>query len=170
MSPAPEGWKPVPLDERGRQAARTAAMVLKLNDVLHEWEKPTRIVSSDLVRAMQTAEIIKKVAGLDGAITPMAELRAYHHQDGDSHETPEAFEKRMKGALQKILSGPGVALVVGHRSTSAYLDKVYNHKSEPDWSPDYARFALLHEGGILGIGRSGVVPLFRCYDDRFPKP
>lgn len=52
------------LTSKGRRVTRDVARLLAEHDV-----KPTRIVTSPLVRAVQTAEIIAEAHGYEGAIT-----------------------------------------------------------------------------------------------------
>lgn len=50
------GWKDIPLNEGGKQHARDTAQLLKS-------DPPSKIVTSDLKRAAETAEIISRITG-----------------------------------------------------------------------------------------------------------
>lgn len=152
ISPAPEGWKPIGLSEEGRSQAVHAADFLE--QYFRSHPKPTWGISSDLPRAEQTLAIVAQYIPLK-LENPMPELRAYER----SAEDPSTYERRTLGALNQILSKPGLPFIVCHRSTTGFLAK---HHSLWLRDPDYSADALLLEGGILAVTDSQVIPLFRA--------
>jgi broad specificity phosphatase PhoE len=69
------GWSPVPLTERGRRQAEAAARALATR-------LPTAIISSDLVRARETAEPIAAACGLPLALDERLRERSVGVFDG----------------------------------------------------------------------------------------
>lgn len=129
------GHSPVPLTERGRrQAEATARAIVRL--------EPTAIVSSDLVRARQTAEPIAAACQLPLVLDPGLRERSVGILDGlsfaeaeerhpelwarmrsrdpgavpDGGETQEAVFARVAGALDRVLEAHrgGRVVVVSH--------------------------------------------------------
>jgi broad specificity phosphatase PhoE len=110
----PEGWRGIPLNQAGRQEAEAAGQWLQD----HASELPTeitRLVSSPLPRATETAGIVGRVLGLDVADT-WPEARAFDGQ----RETAARYRQRSEQVLQRLQAEEGVALI-GHRSFSSYL-------------------------------------------------
>ena len=75
------GWTPEPLDERGKAAA--AKLAENIKD-----QKPTVIVTSDLPRAKQTAEIVGKQLGIP--VTEDSRLRPQHVPETEGLKVGEA--------------------------------------------------------------------------------
>jgi probable phosphoglycerate mutase len=69
------GWSPVPLTDKGRRQADAVARALALRG-------PTALVSSDLVRARQTAEPIAAATGLELALDERLRERSVGVFDG----------------------------------------------------------------------------------------
>ncbi|RMH44308.1 MAG: histidine phosphatase family protein [Deltaproteobacteria bacterium] len=113
------GHGPTPLSERGRAQAARAARVIA--DRL----RPTAIVSSDLPRALQTAEVLADVAGLDVEVDP-------------------GFRERGLGVLE------GLALDEVRRAHPDAWRRLA--EVDPDWAPDggeSARGAFERVGAAL---------------------
>jgi 2,3-bisphosphoglycerate-dependent phosphoglycerate mutase len=97
------GHSPVPLTDRGvRQAQATARALVHMN--------PTAIVSSDVVRARQTAEPIADACRLDLTLEPGLRERSLGILDGLSfveaeQQHPEIFAKLRKRAPDAIPEG-----------------------------------------------------------------
>ena len=140
------------MDRKGRENALAAAASLAHH--LDGWPDPTHILSSDLRRATETASVVAQVLGT-GTVKTMPELRAYEPK----RENPEQYEERSAVALDRIMAGDGVPVIVAHRSTSAYLGRIY---SRGRWTPDYRSDSLLREGGILAITPNRLVPLYKA--------
>lgn len=86
------GWTNTPLNDKGIEQAHKAAESLKDKDI-------TRIVSSDLPRAKQTANILSKK--LDAPITFDPNLRTWNSGDfdgTDKHEELESYTKPDKAS------------------------------------------------------------------------
>lgn len=154
ISPAPEGWKPIGINELGRSQSIHAADFME--QYIRTHPAPTWGVASDLPRAEQTLAIMARFIPLK-LEHPMPGLRAYER----AAEDPATYERRTLDALNEILSKPGVPLIVAHRSTTGFLAK---HHSLWEHDPDYSNDALLLEGGILAITDTKVIPLFRAVE------
>lgn len=154
ISPAPEGWKPVGLNELGRSQAVHAADFMQ--QYLRSHPAPTWAVASDLARAEETLAVVAKFIPLK-IEPPDPELRAYER----NAEDPKTYERRTLDALNRIMGKPGLPFIVCHRSTTGFLAK--HHKM---WlrDPDYSADALLLEGGILALTDTKVIPLFRAVE------
>ncbi|WP_431779046.1 histidine phosphatase family protein [Microbacterium aurantiacum] len=82
-----QGSTDIPLNDTGRAQAREAAQALALRP-----EAPTRVVSSDLSRARETAEIIAEILDLETPrVYPALRERAYGEAEG--LETAEFFQR-----------------------------------------------------------------------------
>jgi len=168
LSPAPEYWLPVPLNRRGREDASAGGTHL-YNRVMRDganFPMPVRITASDLVRTKETAVIARNALHLSHVPIGLEPgLRAYN----PAVESAEQYQERSDQAIRSVLTDSSVALIVGHRSTSGFLDQAYGaHKFDETWVPDYRHFRLLHEGGVLAITDDGLVPVFRCARDSWP--
>lgn len=152
VSPAPEGWQPIGLNEEGRSQAVQAADFLE--QYLRSHPKPTYGIASDLPRAEQTLAIVARYIRLN-IEPPNPLLRAYERNSED----PASYERRTLEALNDILAKPGLPLIVCHRSTTGFLAK---HHSLWQRDPDYSADALLLEGGILAVTDTQIIPLFRA--------
>jgi broad specificity phosphatase PhoE len=78
------GWVDAPLNEKGIEQAHKAAESLKDKEI-------TRIVSSDLPRARQTANIIGKKLGIPVTLNP--NLRTWDAGNFDYTDKHKEFEK-----------------------------------------------------------------------------
>ncbi len=131
------GWTDSPLTARGRQQATLLAA--RLTSALAG--RPLRLISSDLTRTRQTAEIIGAPLGLTAELTPA--LREYNngraaglprtaaqalrqpipHAPLDGRPFPEAetwreFYQRVTGYLAELITGPEeITLLVSHFGT-----------------------------------------------------
>jgi len=106
----------VPLTERGRLQARTAAERLALEHA------PRHVVSSPFARARETAGIIAEVLGVDVSVEPDLRERDYGTLAGLSYDTPRPDYDRERYWLWRPESGETlveVAVRVG-----AVLDRV----------------------------------------------
>ncbi len=85
-----QGSTDIPLNDTGRQQARDAAARLRAT---LDFDAPIVLVSSDLARARETAEIIAAELGLEGPhIYPELRERAYGEAEGmDTHEFAERW-------------------------------------------------------------------------------
>lgn len=127
-----QGQQDVPLDETGRRQAREAALLLQDAGVT-----PSRIISSDLVRAAETARIVAAQFDMDvSAFDPNLRERGFGPIEGtaarhlawagdpEGAEPVADFVGRCGAALQRHLSTEGV-LLVAHggvlRATAALL-------------------------------------------------
>jgi broad specificity phosphatase PhoE len=121
------GWLPVPLTSEGVKQAHNAAAALGL--------RPDTAVTSDLPRAMQTADIVGK--HLETPITPDPKIRDWNtgnlagqkvtdvlpllkhlvtHPDepAPGGEPLNAYLARFVPEIKKRVADPGIHLVIGH--------------------------------------------------------
>ena len=163
-SPSPEKWKPLPLSDKGRAQAVDGAIHLASMVSSGVWPAPDRVVSSDLPRAKQTADIAAQMFQIP-SVSTSEKLRAFN----DEVETPQEYEARTASGLGDVLAGAGRPLIVAHRSTTGYLDQQFFHPDDEDFNPDYVNFSLLKEGGILGVRNPhGLVPLWQPVQANWP--
>lgn len=162
ISPQPEGWKQVGLNVKGWREARQGAQFM-LDFTRVSGPKPTWGISSDLVRAFQTLAVVASI--LQIPTRPPAEgIRAFEI----NQETPAQYEHRSLAAFESLLEKAkqekAIPLIVCHRSSTAFLGQY--HK-ELQTNPDYTKDALLHEGGIMAITSTGLMPLFRAIKENW---
>jgi probable phosphoglycerate mutase len=125
---------PTPLTDRGRQQSKEAGMKLKESGLLID-----HIVSSTLVRAKDTAEIIAGIIGYD--ITKIQyDARLAEYDVGAANyylianlttatllkmsgqENPIAFQKRIMDAINEIKQIPGNTLIVAHDGVGRMIE------------------------------------------------
>lgn len=134
-----------PLTEKGRQQAKDAALLLKS-------ERITKIISSDLSRAYNTAEIIKKELNISCDIESWKNLReidpgeftgmntdgispiivkAFESKDGEYYEK---FVKRVQEVLEQIkqIETDGTILVVSHNSFLSGLSSMIEGRPDKE--------------------------------------
>ncbi|SMC22647.1 probable phosphoglycerate mutase [Andreprevotia lacus DSM 23236] len=128
-----QGRQDIPLNTRGRQQARDAALRL------HDCGIRT-ICSSPLLRARETADIIAQGLGL--SINTVQDLQEAHlgpfegsmpgrwlqrwrggHTDAGM-ESHAGFQQRTQAAIHEALTQPGPVLIVAHGGTHAVLQQL----------------------------------------------
>ncbi|MBU4466013.1 MAG: histidine phosphatase family protein [Actinobacteria bacterium] len=156
-----QGTTDIPLNDTGRQQARDAAILLRtqLDDV------PLTVVSSDLSRARETAEIIAAELGVAGPrVYPALRERAYgeaegiqsdefstrwgnwHTADVPGAETRDRLRARALKALRTVTrdarrdTAPAAAslIVVSH---GALIRELIRHASREEFPADGERLA-----------------------------
>jgi broad specificity phosphatase PhoE len=126
---------------------------------------PTHLVSSDLRRSVESAQLLGHQLGISKmSIEPG--LRAF---GGAANETSAVYRQRSEAALKAILGSPGLPLLVGHRSFQSFLAKKYFGAGAVDDDPGWVE-ALTSEGGLLGIAADPdtLVPLFKVVWSAWP--
>lgn len=128
------GWTDCPLTDIGRAHAREAALILKNYPI-------NRIVTSDLQRAVETAEIIAQQLNLP--IEKYFELRERNwgiyengprserpglEQTPEEGEGPEEYFGRVVQAIRKIFIGENT-LIVGHAGTMRVIMGILGFES-----------------------------------------
>jgi broad specificity phosphatase PhoE len=131
------GWLPVPLSDLGRQQAHTTAKKLSMD--------PASFESSDLPRALQTAQIVSH--HLESPFTPNAAIRDWNtgelagqkvddvmpmlkflianpDESAPGGEPLNAYLDRFVPAMRKKVADPGVHLVVGHARGATILEGI----------------------------------------------
>lgn len=123
------GWTDCPLTDKGRKQARKAALLLQNEPI-------NRIVTSDLIRAVETAEIIAKVLNLP--VERYSGLRERNwgiYENGPRSERPELNETPEEGEssyqyffrVVETLADVTIAndnLFVGHAGTARVMGEL----------------------------------------------
>ena len=145
------GWRDVSLTEKGRQQAWHLGQEMAHRDI-------SLVVTSDLVRARQTAELaMESWANCNGCPTPAIHLeprfreRNFHHLSGKSKK-----ELRASGQMNQLLSWEDAP---GEIESYAQLAK----RIQPailDWNFHKAA-ALFTHGGVIRILRTLTDPSLR---------
>jgi broad specificity phosphatase PhoE len=119
-----------PLTELGKQQAEMAANDLKNVDI-------TKIVSSNLIRAKQTAEIVAAKLGVSnltvddriaeydmGALTgtPNQTITSLELVSAKDAENPDVFKSRVLEALRQYDKEEGVVLLVSHAGVGRMIE------------------------------------------------
>lgn len=108
------GWSPVPLTERGRaQAARAAAELAT--------RSPTALITSDVVRAVQTAAPIAAALDLEPRLEPGLRERSLGIFDGLSFTEAETQHPAM---WQRLVSRDPDAVPEGGETATAVFARV----------------------------------------------
>lgn len=162
------GWSEVGLTELGRNQARVAAEYLKSHNI-----KIRKIISSDLVRAKETADIVSNI--LNVAIEHDQQFREFNpgllsgmKYDDINHDFPEfkvgninmnrlfpdgespmAFYKRVKGCLENM---EDECLYVTHR---LIIEVMYHINEQMEWNINEKKFPI--EQGSLHEYNNGVI-------------
>lgn len=165
MSPRTEGWRQIGLNDLGQMQAVAGADFLQQYVRTHP--RPQWGISSDLTRAEETLAITSAFLGGLPDVQPLRELRAFDSEV----ETPEHYEARSRQAFQRIFANARVThsipLIVGHRSTTMFLQRHHPVPKMNEADADYRTHSLLIEGGVMAITETGLVPLFRAIDENW---
>ncbi len=121
-----QGHIDIPLNEMGLDQAKSAATLLTNQEI-------TRIISSPLIRAHKTAQIIQEIlqvplhtheglkerylGKLEGTVKTESSLTSVNHnytQTAEGSECIDDFKKRIAEALHEILHADHVTLIVAH--------------------------------------------------------
>lgn len=163
------GWLPIPLDKDGfAQAERTAKYLKNLNLL-----NGTKVLySSDLPRAMQTAEEIASAIGL--TVEPKKELRDWNigdfagkevdetleemnsYIDDSTKKTPngesyKAFYTRTFPFLKKLIESGELSAAVTHNRTMTLLKALTISKGQLPNASNLKRRGPVKPGGIMII-------------------
>ena len=164
------GWSDVPLSDFGRKTiAQTAAWLKNI--------KLDQIVSSDLPRAAQTAQMIGQATGapvsLDQRLRPLnvgmltgkvitpelGKVLDQAHEQRDmpipGGETYNDFIQRYSSILPELLQSSqqgNIAVVAHHRNLLALPEIFFGQKAKTKGPPD--------PGGVMALTQKGLKPLF----------
>ena len=135
------GWQDIPLNEQGIEQAHEAAQLLR-------HEKMTHIISSPLLRARKTAEIVAQ--NLHLPLTILQELKecSWGKYEGspintdlilkwldgeplENSESPEVFEARVMTGFKKAISIKGPVLIIAHGGVYAALQRIHGWTHTP---------------------------------------
>ena len=158
------GWSPVPLTELGqRQAARAAAELASRG--------PTRLITSDVERARQTAAPIAAATGLEPLLEPGLRERSLGDLDGLPYEEarlrhPELWQRMLARDPDAVPPGAEHADVVYARVTAAIARIVRDHAGERIVVVSHG-LALYHAFAyICGLGSPALpLPVFVLVDN-----
>ena len=137
------GWSNVPLSNRGREQAINLAERLK--DI-----KFSRIISSDMIRTVETAEIINRFHGLKIEIEPGIRELNYGLWEGKSRrEIEEEFPKEYSAwRLDNSIAPPkGESAIEVYERSKKVIEKIVGE---------------VHYGNILIVAHKSVNRLFIC--------
>lgn len=164
------GWSPVPLSDFGRKTLAQTASWLKN-------AKLSQIISSDLPRAVESAQIISKATGVP--VTPDPRLRPLHvgnltgkvitpelgkvldqaHENRDmlipGGETYNDFIRRYSSIFPELLQAGqqgNVVVVTHHRNLLALPHMFFGKELKTKGPPD--------PGGVMALTQKGLHPLF----------
>ena len=141
------GWTDCSLTDTGREQARKAAIILKKEPI-------SRIVTSDLQRALETAEIVASELNLP--VEKYPELRERNwgiyengprsqrpglHETPEKGEGPQEYYERVVNALQKV-NIVNNTLIVGHAGTMRVLMTLLECKVEERRIPNTKPFLI----------------------------
>jgi broad specificity phosphatase PhoE len=137
--------------EAGKPAELTDKGVLEVSDAATETIKDlgiTNIISSDILRAQQTAEIVQKVLGDNGHALEIEEnklLREKDHfenknvmdleQHKSVHKRTMEFAKQLRERIENGELGENV-LIVGHQFTNSMIQYLLLKGSSEEFSMD----------------------------------
>jgi phosphohistidine phosphatase SixA len=165
MTDKPEGWRAVRLSATGRIDAQDGGNFLAAN--LDRLPPISHLISSPLPRSRQTADIVGGILGINNVDSDWPELRAFDI----ARETPGRYARRSEQALQRLLSVPGMPLVIAHRSTTSWLGQRYSLTRAGD-DKSFVK-SLIDTGGVMAVGdisegSSGLAPLWRPLEANWP--
>jgi probable phosphoglycerate mutase len=143
-----QGWLPVPLNERGRAQSRLLASRLA-----RFAPSVRRLVSSDLVRARQTAEPIAMALGLDAVFDPRWRERGLGEMEGKTIGHSETWR-----------AASGEIDAAGAESVGAFRDRARDafRSLRAEYANDSAVAVVTHGGTIRSILHhfaTGRIPL-----------
>lgn len=152
ISPKPEWWSQIPLNDLGRAQAHVAGEYMKKLS-----KKPDWVISSDLKRAEETGKICADILGIP-MVDSVSGLRAI-----DKDEDPEEFEKRNLKAFTAIFKtgekSKSLPLIACHRSNTAFIAKYLSGVRQ---KVDYREAAAIYEGGIMRLEKNVATPLYQA--------
>ncbi|GAA1340291.1 histidine phosphatase family protein [Arthrobacter roseus] len=149
-----QGQEDIPLDDTGRDQARRSALLL-------QQLAPSRIVSSDLLRAQETATALASLCGLE--LTTDARLRETYagRWQGKTfaeigEQFPEEQAKWHAGSVTARAGGGERRVDVGQRMAAAVLEAV------EEMAPDETLLIVSH-GGAIRVALAAVLGLPQEY-------
>jgi 2,3-bisphosphoglycerate-dependent phosphoglycerate mutase len=137
-----QGWTDIPLNATGLRQAQAAALALADRDI-------GVIVSSDLSRARDTAELIAAEAGVEVITDPA--LRERHYGIAEGRLNSE-LESQFDGTLDERWADPDFTFEGGETRRDVYL-RLGTFLTELLASPPQHEIVLVSHGGALRVAR-----------------
>lgn len=137
-----QGWTDIPLNDAGIFQARAAGKLLAGRRI-------AAVLSSDLSRARQTAELIAASVGVEVTIDQALRERNYGSAEG---QLAVDLERRYQGRLADCWADPDFAFAGGESRRGAYvrlksfLDRVLG-------APPDGELVIVSHGGALRVAR-----------------
>jgi probable phosphoglycerate mutase len=137
-----QGWTDIPLNATGIRQARAAALALAGRPI-------GAVISSDLSRARETAELIAAEAGVAVVTDPALRERNYGVAEGQLNS---ALEVEFDGGLGERWADPDFSFEGGETRREVYL-RLGTFLTELLASPPPQETVLVSHGGALHVAR-----------------
>ncbi len=137
-----QGWTDIPLNATGLRQARAAALVLAGREI-------GAVISSDLSRARDTAELIAVEAGVEVATDPALRERNYGVAEGRLNSE---LEVQFEGRLDERWADPDFTFEGGETRRDVYL-RLATFLTELLAAPPQHEIVLVSHGGALRVAR-----------------
>lgn len=143
-----QGWTDIPLNATGIGQARAAASALAGREI-------AAVISSDLSRARQTAELVAAQVGVEIVADPALRERNYGAAEG---QIESDLERLFDGQLAECWSDPDFTFDGGETRRDLYA-RIGCFLEDLVASPPGLEFVLVSHGGALRVAR-GVLEGF----------
>jgi probable phosphoglycerate mutase len=137
-----QGWTDIPLNATGLRQAHAAALMLAGRDI-------GAVISSDLSRARDTAELIAVEAGVEVVTDPALRERNYGVAEGQLNSE---LEMQFEGGLGERWADPDFSFAGGETRRDVYL-RLGAFLTELLASPLPQETVLVSHGGALHVAR-----------------
>jgi 2,3-bisphosphoglycerate-dependent phosphoglycerate mutase len=153
-----QGWTDIPLNATGLRQARAAALALAGREI-------GGVISSDLSRARDTAELIAVAARVEVATDPALRERNYGVAEGQLNSE---LEVEFDGRLEERWADPDFTFEGGETRRDVYL-RLGSFLTELLASPPQQEIVLVSHGGALHVARGFLegFPVERLPEWRF---
>jgi probable phosphoglycerate mutase len=145
-----QGQLDVPLNDMGFEQAQR--LKIRMGQALAEWQAqgrvPTRLISSDLLRAQQTAHPVAEVLGHTCILN--AGLREQCYGMFEGMRSPE-IQAQHPEAWQRWLAFDADSAVTGAETTRAFHDRVIAALQELAHQYDGEHVVVVTHGGVLDM-------------------
>jgi probable phosphoglycerate mutase len=149
-----QGHRPVPLNAHGRNEAKLLARRVAA-------ERPRNLYSSDLARAMQTAQIIAEETGLEIIATPKLREADFGQWEGKTYaevqaDSPAAFDNWVQSDFHNAPPGGESAAELRERVIAFLAEVIEKHPGRTSALVTHGgpcKYAIAH---TLGISPGGI--------------